>query len=90
MIFVLGLKETIYRLAMANGVRWYGQVLRREDGHVLRMELDFDVGGQEKKGRQRGRGEKQVEEKSMMVGLIIEDDFVVQSGVFVLIRLLLG
>ena len=27
---MLGLKETIDRLATANGVRWYGHVLRRE------------------------------------------------------------
>ena len=30
--FTLGLKETIDQLAMANSVRWYGHVLRREDG----------------------------------------------------------
>ena len=24
------------QLAMANSVRWYGHVLRREDGHILR------------------------------------------------------
>ena len=34
---MLGLRETIDRLAMANSVRWYGHVVRREDGHVLRM-----------------------------------------------------
>ena len=28
--FILGLKETIDQLAMANSVRWYGHVLRRE------------------------------------------------------------
>ena len=39
------------QLAMANSVRWYGHVLRREDGHVLRRALYFEVGGQRKKGR---------------------------------------
>ena len=32
---MLGLKETVYRqvqMAKANGVRWYGHVLRRDDG----------------------------------------------------------
>ena len=36
LMFMLGLKETIHKLAMENSVRWYGHVLRREDGHVLR------------------------------------------------------
>ena len=35
MMFILCLKETMDQLAMANNVRWYGHVLRREDGHVL-------------------------------------------------------
>ena len=29
------LKQTIDQLAMANGIRWYGYVLRREDGHIF-------------------------------------------------------
>ena len=48
---MLDLNETIDQLAMANSVRWYGHVLRREDGHVLRRALDFEVEGQRKKGR---------------------------------------
>ena len=36
---------TIDQLAMANSVLWYGHVLRREDGHVLRMAFDFEVEG---------------------------------------------
>ena len=39
---------------MGNSVRWYGHVLRREDGHVLRKALDFEVEGQRKKGRLKG------------------------------------
>ena len=35
LMFMLGLKETIEQMAMANSVRWNGHVLRREDGHVL-------------------------------------------------------
>ena len=31
---------------MANSVRWYGHVLRREDGLMLRRALDFEVEGQ--------------------------------------------
>ena len=53
LMFMLGLNETIDQLAVANSVRWYGHVLRREDGHVLRRALDFEVEGQRKKGRPR-------------------------------------
>ena len=41
LLFMLGLKETMDLLAMANSVRWYGHVLMREDGHVLRRAIDF-------------------------------------------------
>ena len=52
-MFMLGLSETTDQLAMANSVCWYGHVLRREDGHVLRRALDFVVEGQRKKGRRK-------------------------------------
>ena len=51
LMFLLGLKETIDQLAMANSVHWYSHVLRIEDGHVLRRALDFYVEGQRKKVR---------------------------------------
>ena len=31
---------------MANSVRWYGHVLRKEDGLILRRALDVEVEGQ--------------------------------------------
>ena len=43
---ILGLKETVVQ--MANGVRWYGHVLRRDDRRVLRKVLEFDMKGQRK------------------------------------------
>ena len=36
---MLGLKETVVQRAKTNGVRWYGHVLRRDDGHVLRKSV---------------------------------------------------
>ena len=48
---MLGLSETIDQLAKTNSVCWYGHVLRREDGQVLRRALYFEVEGQRKKGR---------------------------------------
>ena len=44
-MFMLGLSETIDQLAMAKSVGWYGHVLRRGNGHVLRTVLDFEVDG---------------------------------------------
>ena len=35
LMLMFGLHETLDHLAMVNSVRWYGHVLRREDGHVL-------------------------------------------------------
>ena len=40
---MLGLNEAMEQLAVAISVGWYGHVLRREDGHVLRKALDFVV-----------------------------------------------
>ena len=45
---MLGLKETIHWLATANGVRWYGHVLRRDGNSVLRVALNLEVTRQEK------------------------------------------
>ena len=51
MDLMLGFNETIDQLSMVNSVRWYGHVLRREDGHILRSALGFEVEGQKKKLR---------------------------------------
>ena len=71
--YMLDLKETIDQLAMANSVCRHGHVLRREDGHVLRKALDFEVDGQRKKGRMKRTWKKQVEEESVNVGLRRQD-----------------
>ena len=46
------------QMAKANGVRWYGHVLRRDDGHVLRKVLEFEVKGKRKRRRPRRRGRR--------------------------------
>ena len=48
-------------------------MLRREDGHVLRRALNFEVEGQRKKGRPKRTWKKQVEEESVKVCLRWED-----------------
>ena len=45
---MLGLKVTVDQIATANGVRWYGHVLRRDDDSVLRVALNFKVSGKRK------------------------------------------
>ena len=47
---ILELKETVVQMAKANGVRWYGHVLKRDDGHVLRKVLEFEVKVKRKRG----------------------------------------
>ena len=52
LIEMLGLKETVVQMAKANGVRWYVHMLGspRDDGHVLRKVLGFEVKGKRKRG----------------------------------------
>ena len=58
---------------MANSGRWYGHVLRRENGHVLRRALDFEFECQRKKMMPKRTWKMQVEEESVKVGLRRED-----------------
>ena len=47
---MLGTRETVVQMAKANGARRYRHrhVLRRDDGHVLRKALEFEVKGKRK------------------------------------------
>ena len=47
----LGLKETIDKMAQANGVRWYGHVVRRDEESILKKAMMLQVNGQQKRGR---------------------------------------
>ena len=62
-MMILVLYKTIDQLAMANCVRSFYYVLRREYGRVLRRALDVEVEGQRKKLMPRRTWRKQVEEK---------------------------
>ena len=70
---MLGLEETVDQMAKANGVRWYGHVLRRDVDHVLRRALEFEVAGQRGRGQPKKTWKKQVVEESRRVGLREED-----------------
>ena len=81
LMFMLGLNETMDQLAMAKGVCWNGHVLRRDDGHILRRALYFEVEGQRKKGRPKRMWKKQFEDELIKVRLRREDALRRQSGV---------
>ena len=70
---VLELKETIDRLTTANGVRWYGHVLRRDDDSVLGVALNLEVIGKRKRERPKKTCKKQMEKESEKIGLKKED-----------------
>ena len=48
---ILGLKEPLDYMAKANGVRWYGHVVRRDDDGVPKRALMLDVNEKRKRGR---------------------------------------
>ena len=70
---LLGLKDTLDGLARASGVQWYGHVLRRDDGDVLRRALDFEVAGRRGRGRPNITWKRQVEEHIDQIGLKKKD-----------------
>ena len=70
---MLGLNETIDRLAIAKSVPWYYHVLWIEHGHALRRALGFEIEGQRKKCMVRKTWKNQIEEESLKVCLSMED-----------------
>ena len=62
-----GLKETVAQMAKANGVRWYRHLLRRDDRHVLRKALEFEVKGKRKRGRPKKTWKMQVDQRRTRV-----------------------
>ena len=70
---LLGLKDSLDGLARVSGVRWYGHVLRRDNGDVLRRELDFEVAGRRGRELPNMTRKRQVEEHINQTGLKRED-----------------
>ena len=54
-------------------MRWYGHLLRRDDGHVLKKALKFELKGRRKRGRPKRMWKTQVEKESKSVSLEKED-----------------
>ena len=46
----VGIEGNSGQMARENEVRWYGHVLRRDDGQVLRKALEFEGNGKRKRG----------------------------------------
>jgi len=70
---MLELNETLDQMAIANGVRWFGHVLRRNENDVLREVLQFEVDGRRGRGRPRNTWKKQIEKEMQKAGLKRED-----------------
>ena len=45
---MLGLKETLDRMAKTNAVRWYGHVIRRDDDNIPKKAMMLEVNGKRK------------------------------------------
>ena len=69
LISLLGLKDTLDGLARASRVGWYGHVLTRDNGDVLRRALDFEEAGRRGRGRPNTAWKRQVEEHINQIGL---------------------
>ena len=80
LIKMLDLKKTLDKMAKANGVRWYGHVIRREDDNALKKEMMMEVNEQRKRGRPTMTWKRQVEESVKKVGLKIEEAADKQDG----------
>ena len=50
---MLGLKEAADKLARANGMRWYGHVLRRPEEDILMKAMVHEVNGKRKQRQPR-------------------------------------
>ena len=69
---LLGLSP-VEGVARACAVWWYGHVLGREEGSVLRKALDFEVEGCRKKGRPKSTSKRKIEVRK--IGMVKEDAY---------------
>ena len=58
---MLGIKESLDRMAKASSMWWYSHVLRKEDKNVIVKALKFKVSGSRGRGRSKQTWKKQVE-----------------------------
>ena len=67
------MKKIVVQISKTNGVRRYEHVLRRDNGHVLRKALEFEVKGKRNRGQPKKTWKTQVEKESKSVGLEKKD-----------------
>ena len=60
-------------MAQANGVRWYGHVVRRDEESILKKAMMLQVNGQRKRGRPKQTRKRQVEESLKKIRLRVEE-----------------
>ena len=48
---MLGLEETLDKMAKVNGAFWYGHVVRRDDDNFLKKTLMLEMNGRRNQGR---------------------------------------
>ena len=72
---MLGLTETLDRMAKANRVRWYGHVIRRNDDDIslLKKAVMLEVNWQRKRAWPKMTRRRQVEESVKKVRLKIDE-----------------
>ena len=70
---MLGIKESLDRMAKASSIRRYGHVLRKKDENVIVKALKFEVSGSRGRGRPKQTRKKLVENEMKKNGLVKED-----------------
>ena len=70
---MLGIKESLDRMAKVSSMGWYGHVLRKEDENVIAKALKFEVSGSSGRGRPKQTWKKQVENEMKKNGVVKED-----------------
>ena len=70
---ILGIMESLERMATASSTRWYGHVLRKKDEDVVVKALKFQVSGSRGRGRLKQTWKKQIENYMKKNGLVKKD-----------------
>ena len=61
-------------MAQANGVKWYGHVVRRDEESIFKKAMMLQMNGQRKRGRPKQTWKRQVEESLKKIGLEKEEE----------------
>ena len=69
---MLGLNETLDKMAKVNGVLWYGHIVRRDDDNVSNKTLTPEVNGQQNREKPKQIWRSQVEESVNELGLEVD------------------